>query len=96
MALIYYKGKRTEQQLLEIAQLHKEGSVAIDKLIACNNLPSPKKQRLDHSKISKKIADIFQADFIKIPGASSIEPPKSILIEGAPGIGKTVLIKEIA
>ena len=97
VALIYYKGERTQQQLLEIAQLHKGGSKAVDKLITSNGfLPSPKKRRLDHSKISKNVTDIFEADFANIAGQSSSESPKSILIEGAPGIGKTVLIKEIA
>ena len=97
VALIYYKGQRTEQQLLEIAKLHKEGSNALDKLVVSNDcLPSPKKQRLDHSKISKSIADIFKPDPTNTQNASSTELPKSILIEGAPGIGKTVLIKEVA
>ena len=81
VALIYYKGKRTQEQHLEIAQLHKGGSIAVDELITSNKyLPSPKKRRLDHSKISKKISDIFQADFMNIPGENSIEPFKFILI----------------
>ena len=97
VALIYYKGRRTEQQLLEIAKLHKGGSNAIDKLVESNDcLPSPKKQCLDHSKISKSIADIFKPDFTNAQNASSTELPKCILIEGAPGIGKTMLIKEVA
>ena len=97
VALIYYKGQRTEQQLLEIVELQKEGSNAIDKLVGSNKfLPSPKKRRLDHSKISKSIADIFKPDLTNTQNASSTEQPKSILIEGAPGIGKTVLIKEVA
>ena len=95
VALIHYKGKRTQQQLIEIAKLHKEGSIAgdpLDKLSSESQLPSAKRPRLDHSKITKKITDIFTTD----SSDHACEPPKRILIEGAPGIGKTVLVKEIA
>ena len=73
--------------------MHKEGAPAIDKFTSSTNQgPSAKKPRLDYSRVTKNITDIFAAD----PGTSSPETPKHILIEGAPGIGKTVLAKEIA
>ena len=42
--------------------------------------------------VTKNIADIFTPD----PTVKSNIPPRTILIEGAPGIGKTVLAKETA
>ena len=99
VALIHYKGNRTQQELFEIVTMHKEGAPAIDKFTSSTNQgPSAKKPRLDYSRVTKNISDIFAADPTDLtePGTSSTETPKRILIEGAPGIGKTVLAKEIA
>ena len=98
VALIHYKGEKTQQELLEMANLHKEGAPAIDNLLSSDQGPSAKKPRVDGSRVTKNITDIFAADPTDLtePGTSSIEAPKRILIEGAPGIGKTVLAKEIA
>ena len=85
VALIHYKGSRTEQELIEISKRQKEGTHAVDKLV-------------HHSRVSKDITVIFAAEFTnssKIE-ASFESSPKFILIEGAPGIGKTVLAKQIA
>ena len=44
-----------------------------------------------HPNVTKDIKELFKSD-----GATETRPPKRILIEGAPGIGKTILTKEIA
>ena len=96
VALIHYKGKRTQQELFEMASVHKEGTSAIDNFTFQG--PSTKKPRLDYSRVTKNITDIFAADPTDLTetDTSSSKVPKRILIEGAPGIGKTVLAKEIS
>ena len=85
MALIHYKGSRTEKEFIEISKRHKEGTHAIDELA-------------HHSRVTKDITKIFTTSFINSTETqtTSDKPPRFILIEGAPGIGKTVLAKKIA
>ena len=82
VALIHYKDSRTEQELIEISKRHREGTPAVDKLA-------------HHSRVTKDISKIFQIDVIK-SAENETKPLKLILIEGAPGIGKTVLARRIA
>ena len=79
VALIHYKGKRTRQELFAIAQRHKDGSIGIDELLSSSSqAPAAKKQCLDHSRITKTIADIFIADPMDQTESNTLlpKPPK--------------------
>ncbi|XP_065897322.1 protein NLRC3-like isoform X1 [Dysidea avara] len=96
VALIHYKGGRTQKELLEIAKRYEKGAFAVDDMVSSN--PPAKRQRFDDHvlKVTKDITDIFTADSADHASNLTCKPPKHVLIEGAPGIGKTVLAKEIA
>ena len=86
LALIHHKGKITEAKVLSV----------ISKLAAEGNMVSCSSKIEDHeaySDVTKNIDDLFTT---KRPSDGLVFHPKTILIEGAPGIGKTVLSKEIA
>ena len=97
VALVHYKGKRTQQEFIEIARIQKEGAPAIDKFASSTYTgSSAKKPRLKYSRVTKNITDIFSPDPTDLSDTSSTKAPKRLLIEGAPGIGKTVLARETA
>ena len=99
VALVHCKGKRTQQEFIEIARIQKEGAPAIDKFASSTYTgSSAKKPRLEYSRVTKNITDIFSPDPTDLTetDTSSTKAPKRILIEGAPGIGKTVLARETA
>ena len=81
-----YTGSQTYQELLEIVKQHKITKPGVDELV------SPTVHFTPTTKNTKNISDIFSAD----PTCRTSKPPQRILIKGAPGIGKTVLVKEAA
>ena len=85
VAMITYKDKPSERRYIKIA---KQGAPAIDKIVSkYYQMPATKKARHSEIKVIKGINEIFE---------DSEKPCKRILIEGAPGIGKTVLAQHIA
>ena len=90
--MITYKN-RPEKHYIRIA---KEGTLAVDKIVSDGYQRSPsKKPRQDKVRVIKGINKIFE---VENKGTSTIthNQPKCVLIEGAPGIGKTVLAQQIA
>ena len=85
LALIHSRGKSPDAAVISVTQ-----ELAVAGNIATSSV-HPNYQK--HSQVSKNISDIFSP--VIATDGSTIDP-NMILIEGAPGIGKTVLAKEIA
>jgi len=85
LTVMHYKDLRTEEEIVSIGQRHKIGTAAVDEVTKYS----------DNFLVTKDLEDIFIADSNE-PNSDSIKLPKMILIEGASGIGKTLLLKEIA
>ena len=94
LLLVHYQGHRTPEEVAAMAKLMHSGdfsSVTDNDQPAIKSPKSEKSQKaLDTSTPTKEITDIL----------APLERKESqscfILIEGAPGIGKSVLLKEIA
>ena len=94
--LIHHIKRREEVEIAEIASIMRDG------LMHCDDSSSPQLKhlftstddQLYHNKFkTTKVSDMFES--IQSENGSTMEP-KLILIDGAPGMGKTTLCKEIA
>ena len=98
LVLIQHQGYRNIKQSTAMAEFVERGH--IDKVVSVtttDTLPThlkldshqPLQEVLDTSKITKEVAEILAP-------LETSDDPQFILIEGAPGIGKTLLLREIS
>ena len=99
LAVIHCHGSRTQEEVILRSHHHQHMDFTIDKTfphIYTNNEQSKFSNRF---QVTREIADLFTINPClgeKEVDANCGNLPRSILIEGAPGIGKTILLKEIA
>ena len=95
LLLIHHQGHRTPQQVTAMAELTSAGDI----VSPMGDQPTVKRARLDSHERSHKMLDTSKAtkkiEDILAPLERG-EKSSFLLIEGAPGIGKTMLLKEIA
>ena len=91
LTLIHHKGRRTHKEVLAMAEATRSGDINAIMSPAFEQISFKESNMLffSQSKTSKDITEIFAAD-------EEGQEPCSILIEGSPGIGKTVLSKEMS
>ena len=98
LLLIHSKGNRTPGEVTAMAKLMHAGEISKIALAASDH-PAVKCARLDSHEKCQKILDTRKATKeIEIILAPLVESKEGsfILIEGAPGIGKSMLLKEVA
>ena len=90
LTLIHHKDGRTQDEIIAIAEATRSGDIDAIMSSTCEeNSFKESNMFLLQSKTSKDIKEIFAA-------SDEGQEPHSILIEGSPGIGKTVMSKEIS
>lgn len=89
VTIIYHRRSRNKREILAVAGVKKSGIILDNTSQPCNQEPS--QEYMAQSRLTKSISEIFEP-----LEDTDMRPPRSILIEGAPGIGKTILSKEIA
>ena len=98
LVLIQHQGYRNIKQSTAMAEFVKRGHIdkvvsvtTTDTLPTCLKLDNhqPLQEVLDTSKVTKEFAEILTP-------LETSDDPQFILIEGAPGIGKTLLLREIS
>ena len=98
LLLVHYQGHRTPEQVTAMAELMYTGDIGKVTLVT-GDQPVVKCPKLDgNGKFQKVLDTSITTKEIKeiLSSLEKSEDPCYILIEGAPGIGKSVLLKEIA
>lgn len=92
VTIIYHRTSRNRREILAVASVKKSGIITDDPgQQFSNSNQEPSREYMAQSKLTKNISEIFEPS-----EDTNMKHPRSILIEGAPGIGKTILSKEIA
>jgi len=88
LLLVHHEGEQRMDQAIEVAKLVHKGDITA---LATEQLVLTKLDDHDKcvSKVTKEVTDILAP-------LEKHEEPQFIMIEGAPGIGKSVLLREIA
>ena len=86
LTLIHHKDGRTQKEILAMAEVYRSGDIDSVMSSACEQSSF---MLFSQSKTSKDVTEIFAA-------GEEGQEPHSILIEGSPGIGKTILSKELS
>ena len=86
---IIHKPKRTKEETVLFAELARSGSFSLDGLLhKCDTFETKNSNDDMNITIEENIVSIFLSN-------NSNKRPQIILIEGAPGVGKTMLMEEI-
>ena len=98
LLLIHSKGNRTPREVTAMAKLMHAGDIS-EVSSTTSDHPAVKHARLDSHEKYQKVLDTSRATKeIEVILAPLVESQEAsfILIEGAPGIGKSMLLKEVA
>ena len=94
LLLLHYQGHRTPEQVTAMAEMMSTGE--IDKVALVTSDHSSAKPKLDSREKFQKVFDTSKTTKHIEDILVTLEETSLILIEGAPGIGKSLLLKEIA
>ena len=87
LVLIHHQGQHSRKHSDNITAM--TGSQLVPKCHSKLDSHEPLQEALDNSRVTKELAEILSP-------LEQSKDPQFILIEGAPGIGKSILLKEVA
>ena len=102
LAVIHYQGSRTPEEVTFDTHHNEHTNLATDNELLLPTITDNQSRVSNKSKITREIVDLFRKDLDindsskEGDASTSTNLSKSILVEGAPGIGKTILLKEVA
>ena len=102
LAVIHYQGSQTPEEVIFSVHHSEHTNLATDDELLLSTITDNQSKISNKSKITREIVDLFRKDLDindsskEGDASTSTNLSKSILIEGAPGIGKTILLKEVA